>query len=392
MRILVAFDKFKDSLTAPEACAVAAREISQLRPHWEIDEAPLTDGGEGFAELLTRQLHGERMGVPTTGPRQAPVEALIGLVDWRQVPGEARDLLDLPALGTGERIAVVEMAAASGLGLLQPAERDPWQTTTVGTGTLLRAAAAKGVKAIVLGVGGSATNDLGLGALSVLGLEFRDTAGHGLAPPVPAVWPQITAIAGRIDPALPPLRIACDVTNPLLGAGGAATVFGPQKGLPAADVARLDSEAERLARMLCRHCGQPLALTGTAGAGAAGGLAFGLLATGRAQLVPGFPLFRAWCEIDRRVTAADLVLTGEGCFDATSLLGKGPGALLAAAHTAGRRTIILAGKVGAAPEGGWPTGARPQSITPDGLPLAQALREAPARLAAAVRTALSGID
>jgi glycerate 2-kinase len=117
-----------------------------------------------------------------------------------------------------------------------------------------------------------------------------------------------------------------------------------------------------------------------------------LLATGRAQLVPGFPLFRAWCEIDRRIAAADLVLTGEGCFDATSLLGKGPGALLAAARTAGKRAIILAGKVGAAPTGGWPADIRPRAITPGGLPLAQALREAPDRLAAAVRTALTGIN
>jgi len=385
VRILVAFDKFKDSLSAPAACAIAAREIARLHPDWEIDLAPLTDGGDGFAELLTRQAHGEPIVVPTTGPRHEPLDAMIGLVAWSHVPEAARALLNLPALAAEDRIAVVGMAAASGLALLKPAARDPWRTSTTGTGELLRAAIARGARAMVLGVGGSATNDLGLGALSALGFEFRDEAGNLLHPPIPAEWPRLAHIAGRLSGALPPLRIACDVTNPLLGPRGATAVFGPQKGLPPAEVARLEAAVARVAALLCAHCDRPLALAETPGAGAAGGIAFGLLAAGWAQLVPGFALVNAWCDLAARIARADLVLTGEGRFDAASLGGKGPGALLATARAAGKRSIVLAGSVGELPAGALPAGAEIDAITPDGLPLAQALRAAPELLAAAVR-------
>jgi glycerate kinase len=152
------------------------------------------------------------------------------------------------------------MASASGLALLPPELRDPWQTTTQGTGQLIRAAAAAGAAGVLLGVGGSATNDLGLGALDALGLEFLGVGDQKKSPPLPADWAGITRIAGQVDSSIPPIRIACDVTNPLLGPNGAAAIYGPQKGLRPGDLRRIEHEAARLALMLCSHCRQPDAL------------------------------------------------------------------------------------------------------------------------------------
>jgi glycerate kinase len=392
VRILVAFDKFKDSLTAAQACGIAAREIRERHADWEIDAAPLTDGGDGFAELLTTQAHGDRVPVRATGPRGATIDAIIGSIPWRHVQPAARTLLALPAIRDGETIAVVEMATASGLALLRADERNPWQTSTFGTGQLIRAAAELGARAVVLGVGGSATNDLGLGALAALGFESHDAAGARIHPPIPASWSRLARIDGRMLDSIPRIRIACDVANPLLGPTGAAAVFGPQKGLAPADVPRVDAEAGRIARMLCVHCGTAPTCVETPGAGAAGGLAFGLLAAGRAQLVRGFDLVRAWLDLDARIAQADFVLTGEGRFDLTSLGGKGPGALALAAAVAGKRVLVLTGNVGELPPGALPQNVAVHAITPAGMPLEQALREAPERLAAAVRTMLAVIE
>ncbi len=384
MRVLLAFDKFKDCLTAPAACAVAAAALRERHPDWALDACPLADGGEGFADILTRAAGGTLHTETVTGPRRQPVKAAFGLVPWTSIPAGACALLDLPPRAAGRPVAVLEMAAASGLALLGPAERDPWATTTAGTGELIRAAAAAGAGAVLLGVGGSATHDLGLGALAALGLRTVGANGAALADPIPRHWAEATGFAGTVDPALPPLRIACDVTNPLAGPRGAAATYGPQKGLQAQDLARLDAGTVRLARALCAHCGHPESLAETPGAGAAGGIAFGLMAAARAQLLPGFDLVAAWLDLETRLAAADLVITGEGRFDASSLQGKGPGAVAARALARGKRVLVLAGQA-AVPEP--PPGLVARSISPPGLPLADALREAPERLAAAVREA-----
>ena len=382
MRVLLAFDKFKDCLTAPAACALAATALRERHPAWELDACPLADGGEGFADILTRAAGGTLHTETVTGPRRQPVKAAFGLVPWASIPAGARSLLDLPTSAAGRPVAVLEMAAASGLALLGPAERDPWATTTAGTGELIRAAAAAGAGAVLLGVGGSATHDLGLGALDALGLRTVGANGAALADPIPGTWAEATGFAGRVDPTLPPLRIACDVTNPLAGPRGAAATYGPQKGLRMEDLARLDAETVRLARALCGHCGRPESLAETPGAGAAGGIAFGLMAGAGARLLPGFDLVSAWLDLEVRLAAANLVVTGEGRFDASSLQGKGPGAVAARALAAGKRVVVLAGQA-TLPEP--PPGLVAHSISPPGLPLAQALREAPERLAAAVR-------
>lgn len=383
MRVLIACDKFKDSLTAPEACEVIARTLRARHPDWTLDAGPLADGGEGFADILTRAAGGQIIPCKVTGPRGATRDAGFGLVALNKIPASARTLLALPDdTPATASIAVIEMAAASGLALLGTGERDPWQTTTAGTGELIRAAVAHGAAAILLGVGGSATNDLGLGALNALGLDCLDAAGGKITPPTPARWTQITRLAGTPAHGLPPIRIACDVTNPLLGQRGAAAVYGPQKGLRAADLGRLDSACARLGLMLCAHCRQPDTLMDVPGAGAAGGIAFGLMVAVHAQLLPGFDLVGAWLDLGPRIAAADLVITGEGRFDDSSLSGKGPGAVAAHALALGKPVQVFAGQVTASAP---PAGLQLHAITPPGMPLDEALRTAPDLLAAAIR-------
>jgi glycerate kinase len=382
-RVLLAFDKFKDALTAPEAVAAVAAALRQTQPGWTLDLAPLADGGEGFASILTQAAQGREVSVVATGPRGERRPAGFGLVRVSAIPGRARAQLQLSGeMNADETVAVIEMAAISGLALLPQDQRDPWQTTTLGTGELMRAAAESGAVAVLLGVGGSATNDLGLGALAALGLEFTDAAGRPVHPPVPTEWTRIARLSGRLAAGLPPVYIACDVTNPLLGPRGAASVYGPQKGLRPADQSRLESESARLADLLCQHCGQPPALKDVPGAGAAGGIAFGLMAAAGAKLLPGFDLVSAWLDLETKLAAADIVVTGEGRFDESSLEGKGPGAVAARALALGKTVHVFAGQVTAA--------ARPglalHAITPVGVPLAQALREAPHYLAASARS------
>lgn len=384
MRALLAFDKFKDALTAPEACTITADSLRTFQPSWTLDLCPLADGGEGFCSILTRAAGGTLETVTVTGPRGKPTTASIGFVPLAQIPPAARTLLQIEnqesKIENPRTVAVIEMAAASGLALLPPDQRDPWQTSSVGTGELICHAAARGACAILLGVGGSATSDLGLGALAALGLTFHATAGASLASPIPAHWSQISHVTGHLPADLPPIRIACDVANPLLGPQGAAAIYGPQKGLRLADLARLDSESARLALLLCHHCGQPDTLMDVPGAGAAGGIAFGLMTAARAQLILGFDLVSAWLDVEARLAAADLVITGEGRFDASSLSGKGPGALAARALALGKRVYVFAGAVTADAV----PGLALHAITPPCVPLAEALRAAPAFLASAV--------
>jgi len=373
MRVLIAFDKFKDALSAPAACATVAAALRAREPEWTFDLCPLTDGGDGFAEILCAHHEEslERIGV--TGPRGGTVLAPLGLMSSWALTDHARRLL-----GIAGQIAILDLASTSGLALLPPERRDPWQTGTGGSGELLRAAIAEHPDGILLGIGGSATNDLGTGALASLGFRFLDTRGAPITQPVPAVWDRIVRIEPPAALNMPPLVIACDVTNPLLGPQGAAAVFGPQKGLPAGDVARLDAAMARMAGLLCSACGRPPALADIPGAGAAGGIAFGLQVALGARIVSGAELVFAWLDLPARIAAADLVLTGEGRYDATSRAGKGTGALVAAARAAGKRVMVFAGTLDG------PAGPGLHAITPPQLPLAEALPRTAELLAAAV--------
>jgi len=382
MRVLVAFDKFKDSLSAHEACAATLGALRRDHPDWTVEACPFTDGGDGFGPILTAAVQGQRCEATVTGPLGAPLASSFGLIAAGAVPAEARALLGWSDLPASAQVAVVEMAAASGLARVPSDRRDPWKTTTVGTGQLIRAAQQAGAVRMVLGVGGSATHDLGLGALSALGYDFLDRAGHLLHPPYPSTWSQLARIACPPSGALPSVRIACDVNNPLLGPNGAAAIYGPQKGLLAADLARLDAESARLADLLCAACGAPAHLVDEPGAGAAGGLAFGLRVGAGAELVPGGALVAAWVGLESRLARADVVITGEGRFDESSLSGKGPGGLALRARELGKRVHIFAGRVELpAP----PDGIAWHAITPPGTPLAAALAGAAANLDRAVR-------
>jgi glycerate kinase len=234
-------------------------------------------------------------------------------------------------------------------------------------------------------VGGSATNDLGLGALAALGLEFRDADGRKIRPPAPVHWSRIAAIEGEIFLSIPPICIACDVINPLLGPAGAAAVYGPQKGLRPEDLSRLESAMERMARLLIEYCRKSPALTGMPGTGAAGGLPFGLMAGARARLAPGFELVSAWLNLPDRIAAADIVVTGEGCFDRTSLSGKGPGAVAARARALGKVVHVFAGRLA---EGIACSGCELHAITPAGYSMDEAKREASTLLARTIQAVL----
>lgn len=371
MRALLAFDKFKDAISAHDACEVAAAALREMHPHWVLDLCPLTDGGEGFARILTESASGEMQTTEVAGPKGTSVSAAFGLVPWENIPVAAQQRLALPSgIGGDARIAVIEMAAASGLGLLSPQDRDPWSTSTIGTGELMQRAAALGAKALLLGIGGSATNDLGLGALSVLGLEFLSTEGQAITPPIPKHWERIARIRGAISPDFPPIRVACDVTNPLLGLQGCAAIYGPQKGLAPADLPRMEETSRRIAHELCAHCGVANDIMDTPGAGAAGGIAFGLMAAMSANVLSGFALTSDWLNLAARIHSADIVLTGEGRFDDSSARGKGPGAILGLAAAAGRAAHVFAGSIADTIS----SSATLHPITPPGCKLADALR------------------
>jgi len=387
MRVLLAFDKFKDALTAPEACAVAEAALTLIQPGWSFDSCPLADGGDGFTEVLTRAVSGTLVARTVSGPSGRPARAVIGLVPLNTLPDAARRSLDFGSapVSKDSKIAVIEMAQASGLALLQPEERDLWNTTTLGTGELIRAAVESGADGILLGVGGSATHDLGLGALAALGIEFRLASGQWLHPPTPSGWREIERISGRISLKLPPIRIACDTRAPLLGRSGAAALYGFQKGLRPADRPRLEHESARMAMMLGAHFKKHDDLIDTPGAGAAGGLPFGLLAATDARIVPGAELVAAWLDLDRRIAESDIIITGEGRFDAGSLTGKGPSLLIEHGIRDGKHVHLFAGRIDVPA----PVGCRTHSITPDGTPTEHALRNASGNLENTLRTVFS---
>lgn len=379
MHLLIAPDKFKDSLSAAAAAAIMAEAVLSCRPHWTVDACPLTDGGDGFVHILTESAGGVLETFRVTGPRGSPVEARLG---WVQAKHLTPAVLErLRAAESVEQIAVIEMAEASGLRLLAEVERNPWHTSTRGTGQLLRRACEGGADLILLGVGGSATNDLGCGALAALGWRFFDRRGTPIVDPVPSRWWEIEYVEGGGALALPPIRIASDVTHPLLGPGGCTRVFGPQKGLPVEETDRMESAVMAMADKLERAAGVHETGTMRPGAGAAGGIAFGLGAAIGALILPGFDLVSAWLNLAERISRADVVLTGEGAFDATSLAGKGPGSVVGLGLAEDKNVHVFAGRVSVPSED---PRLHLHAITPPGLPLEDALRGGGANLQTAV--------
>ncbi len=374
MHLLVAFDKFKDSMSAPAACERAAEAArTALGEDIRLTQAPLTDGGEGFCTILTEAAGGWVERHEVCGPLGEPVLAPLGWIEAGQLPDGARGMLRQPA----GRIAIIEMASAAGLEQVPPDRRHPRRCSSRGVGELIRIATAQEASAVLLGIGGSATSDLGLGALEALGFRFPGTERI-----IPGDWPRIDRME-RTDFPAPPIFIACDVDNPLCGPQGAAAVYGPQKGLAPGEVEAFDAEAGRIADLLCDCCGQDPALKDLPGSGAAGGIGFGLKAAFGADFLPGFDLVARWLALDAKIAAADLILSGEGTIDSSSLSGKGPCALAKAAHEARIPCHLFAGRI--------ETDARralaasyPQTstheITPADMPLEDALRHGPENL------------
>jgi len=386
LRVLVAFDKFKYAMGAGEICTIAATTVREKISPVEVAIAPLTDGGEGFVSILVAAAGGVIEEMVVTGPRGQRISAKVGRVDADKIPLAARRIARLPNEG---RIGVIEMAQAAGIELLTEAARDPFQTTTAGVGEMISTLADRGVEALFIGIGGSATNDLGTGCIGRLGGSFRDKDGVCLDPVYPGQFGQIATIATKGLRNLPPIRVACDVENPLLGPGGATAVFGPQKGLRAGDFETMETGCERISRLLLESFGKPLSLRDFPGAGAAGGLGFGLMAAFGAKLVPGFEVVEAWMDLERRIEGADLVLTGEGKFDLGSLGGKGPGAIARRAWEAGKQVRVFAGAVdpaaAAALEERSGGKAKVIAISPQGISIETAIARTGRYLAASMR-------
>ena len=325
MKVLVACDKFKGSLTAAEACAsIAAGFREGAGSDLEIRELPVADGGDGIAATLLAAMGGEWVETEVRGPLGDPVRAGFALVG-------------------GGRSAVVEMAQASGLVLLGDGERDPWAASTYGTGQLLREAAARGAGEILLGIGGSATNDGGSGMAEALGFRFEDAGGDALAD-LPLGLERAARLVSPARLVLPPVTVACDVVNPLLGAEGCTRVYGPQKGIAPEDFAAHEERLDRLVS-LAGAAGHEAA--DLPGAGAAGGLGFGAVVFLGAKLVPGFDLVAGRIGLESAVLWADLVVTGEGGLDDQSLRGKGPHGVVRLARRLGKPTAAFCGCLGA---------------------------------------------
>lgn len=389
MNILLAFDKFKNSMAAEEACEVASRAIRAHNSTWTLTSCPLTDGGEGFARILTQSAGGSWLEVRVSGPCGDEVESGLGIVTAGSIPRPARAMLAV-SLKDEDPVAIIEMATASGLAMLSPVKRDPWLTDTRGTGQLLRRAAELGVRAILLGVGGSATNDLGLGALAALGIQGVDINGNPVEQSAPAGWQRIRGFQGRLHENFPPVFIACDVRNPLLGPSGCSAVYGSQKGLRAEDLPAMESGMERMASLLSAHFACSRSLVDEPGMGAAGGIPFGLCCAGAGCLIPGAEFVAAWLDIEERVSNSDIVFTGEGRFDTSSLQGKGPGDVLRRAVAMGKKVYLLAGTV---EQGmGVPSSVHAEAISPPGMPLEEALPRGREFLTAAVEKISAAIQ
>lgn len=318
LRVLIAPDKFKGTLNSPQVAESIARGVRRGRPDWKVTLLPIADGGEGTTEaLLAGSPHCERISVSTFDPFLRSIAADLALV---------------------ATTAIFDCASAVGLSLLAPGERDPWRGSTRGLGVLVKACVHRGARRILVGLGGSATNDAGLGLASELGWKFLDSAG-GEVQPIPVnfhVIREIVPPTERLDVEVIGL---CDVTNPLLGAEGASEVYGRQKGLqnPALMDARLAHVAELVTATIGRdHRNTP-------GAGAAGGLGFGLLAFCDAKLTSGFNYLSEVMNYDRIVQEHDVVITGEGKIDRQTLFGKGPAELARIARRHKRPVVAFCG-------------------------------------------------
>lgn len=307
MRILIACDKFKGSMSAAEACAAIARGLTGGSGSGaggvEIIQRPVADGGEGMSETICSALGGDWIECSARDPLGETVMAGYGWIEEK-------------------KLAIIEMSQASGLWRVAERNRDAWRASTHGTGDLILDALQRGAREIILGLGGSATNDGGLGMAEALGCD-----------------PEHPVIAAAVADAGVRVTAACDVRNPLLGDGGCTRVYGPQKGIRPEDFRKHEARLQGLVARV----EEGARLAEVPGAGAAGGLGFGCLAFLGAELRPGFELVAEVLDLEKAVAEVDLVITGEGSLDAQSLEGKAPSGVAALARAAGKPVVAFAG-------------------------------------------------
>ncbi|RUS47815.1 glycerate kinase [Cohnella sp. AR92] len=326
-RFVVVPDSFKGSLTSLQAGHIISDSIRKHFPDAEIDVIPVADGGEGTVEALVTAASGKLIDTKAAGPLGDETDTQFGII--------------------GGDTAVFELANVAGLPMVPKEKRNPYDTTTRGLGELIKQALDKGLRRLVVGLGGSATNDGGMGMLSELGVRFRDADGDLLPGYGRDVGQAVSVDFGGLDPRLAECELiaACDVKNPLCGPEGASVIFGPQKGATPEQAAELDRALLGYAGLVERELGRP-ALHEVPGAGAAGGLGFALLSLGF-TLAPGAELIDRMAGLESRIAGSDWVITGEGRTDGQSAYGKLPyyAATLAKKH--GAKAILISGSLGA---------------------------------------------
>lgn len=326
MKVVVAPDSFKGSMTAKQAAEAIAAGFRRVYPDAEYVLIPMADGGEGSVQSLVDATDGRLVSATVTGPMGAPTDATFGL------------------LGDGTT-AAVEMAAASGLTLVPRDERDPMRATTYGTGELIARALDEGVTRLIVGIGGSATNDGGAGVAQALGVRLLDARGHDIPPGGGGLSALARIDLADLDERLTGVStvVACDVANPLTGPDGASAVYGPQKGATPEMIAQLDANLARLADRIARDVGVDVA--DVPGAGAAGGLGAGLLAFLGAELRSGVEIILDAVDFDARARGAALCITGEGQISRQTAFGKTPMGVASSPALRGVSVVALCGSV-----------------------------------------------
>jgi glycerate 2-kinase len=321
MKVLVVPDKFKGTLTARQAAEAIASGWRSFRPEDELQLLPMSDGGDGFNEVLSELTGAVQVTSSVSNAAKEPVTAAWG---WSE----------------NEHLAIIETAQANGLVLLPPGKFHPFDLDTYGVGELILAAHRQGAKSCIAGIGGSATNDAGFGMARALGYRFLGAAGG-----VITTWVELPRLREILPPPIPArfeqFVIACDVQNPLLGEQGATRIYGPQKGMRSEDFKVADEAFEALVNAVKRDLG--LDAAAEAGTGAAGGLGYGLRVFLGGKFEPGFSIFERYSKLEERISWADLVITAEGAIDEQSQMGKGTGAVAQTCARMEKRCVGLAG-------------------------------------------------
>ena len=349
MKVVVAIDSWKGSLGSLEAGASIAEGVHRVFPEAEVLVRPLADGGEGTVEALTLGMNGRMETVQVTGPLGTPVEASYGIIEEskegcvEREDGAEQESCDRTMERT--KTAIIEMAAAAGITLVDEKQRNPLDTTTFGVGEMIRDAIHKGCRKFIVGIGGSATNDGGIGMLQALGYEFLNANGKQVPFGAQGLAEIVKIIDDHVLPELKEceFKVACDVTNPLCGTQGCSAVYGPQKGATPAMIADMDQWLFHYARLTKET--YPHANWNQAGTGAAGGLGFAFLSYTNAVLESGIQIVLEETRLESYIKAADIVITGEGRLDGQTVMGKAPIGVAAIAKKYGKPVLAFSGCV-----------------------------------------------